>query len=229
MISIDLKRDNHAAIIPMVFNQESCSDLFVKMPEEELKRGDVIYRERQAVKHVYLVVKGMVKVFSVHQDKEMLEDYFQAGELLNCPIIFDVQAQGHTAVAITSGVVVKKLPLGLFKQAIQSNTTLYREVLLNINASLQRAQARLHRMTLLSAHERVLHFLAQYAKKSGRRVGYEYVIKPVLTHQEIGNIAGVGRQTVTTVLNELRRDGIIHFTRRYLIVRDLDALQALCS
>lgn len=227
MISIDVKRDQRATIIPMVFNQETCADLFEKMPEEELKRGDVIYCEGQSVKHVYLVVKGMVKVFSVHQDKEMLEDYFQAGEMLNCSVIFETQPQKNTAIAITSGVVVKKLPISLFVQAIQSNTNLYREVLLNIHGSLQRAQARLHRMTLLSAQERVYHFLAQYAQKSGRRVGFEYVIKPVLTHQEIGNIAGVGRQTVTTVLNELRRDGIIHFTRRYLIVRDLEALSAL--
>jgi CRP/FNR family transcriptional regulator len=225
MISIDAKRENRAAIIPMVFNQESCIDLFEKMPAEALKRGDIIYWDHQLVKHVYLVTKGMVKVFSVHQEKEMLEDYFQAGEILNPSILLDAQTEGHTAIAITSGVEIRKLPLSLFNQAIQSNTHLYKEVLLNINASLQRAQARLHRITLLSAHERVLHFLTRYAQKSGRRVGFEYVIKPVLTHQEIGSIAGVGRQTVTTVLNELRRDGLIHFTRRYLIVRDLEALK----
>ena len=114
--------------------------------------------------------------------------------------------------------------MSLFRQAIRSNHHLYEEVLDNLSASLQRTQDRLLRMTLLSANQRVYHFLATHAVKSGRKVGFEYVIKPVLTHLEMGNIAGVGRQTVTTVLNDLRRDGIIHFNRRYLIVRNLEVL-----
>ena len=98
------------------------------------------------------------------------------------------------------------------------------ELLSNISASLGRTQERLRRLTLLSSQQRVIHFIAIHVKKAGRQVGYEYVLKPPLTHQEIGNIAGVGRQTVTTIMNELRRDNIIHFTRQYLIVRDMDKL-----
>lgn len=225
MISLDFNRQQLPPAMPMVFNQTSCADLFKKMPEEHYKRGKVIFLGGQhSSKYIYLVLSGMVKSYSTHQHKELLEDYFQQGELFNYQPAFSQPAKGLTAVAVVSKTVVKKLPVTLFQQAIRSNHQLYEEVLNQLSASLKRSQDRLLRMTLLSAQERVYHFLAHHAMKSGRKVGFEYVIKPILTHLEIGNIAGVGRQTVTTVLNELRRDGIIHFNRRYLIIRDLDRL-----
>ncbi|HHM21267.1 MAG TPA: helix-turn-helix domain-containing protein [Bacteroidetes bacterium] len=84
-------------------------------------------------------------------------------------------------------------------------------------------------MTLLSSGKRIIHFLINHTEEAGRQVGYEYVIKPAITHKETGTIASTSRQTATTVLNELRTKGLIHFNRSYLIIRDLDALKKLAN
>lgn len=228
MITLDFNRENLSPSMPMVFNQATCAALFEKMPEETFKRGKVIFwNNRSSFKYIYLVSGGMVKLSSVHQQKELMEDYFQDGEMLNCQAILGHNSAALSAVAMVNNTTIRKLPVALFRQAIRSNHRLYEEVLDKISASLKRTQDRLLRMTLLTANQRVYHFLANHALRSGRKVGFEYVIKPVPTHQEIGNIAGVGRQTVTTVLNELRRDGVIHFNRRYLIIRDINTLQEM--
>ena len=84
-------------------------------------------------------------------------------------------------------------------------------------------------MTLLDSRKRIIHFLLTHTKKAGRKVGFEYVVKPAITHKEIGTIAGTSRQTATTVLNELRSKGIIHFNRSYIIVRDLERLELVAK
>lgn len=230
MITLDFNRENLSPAMPLVFNQTSCAALFEKAPEETYKRGKVIFGNRQKSDgYIYLVTQGMVKLASVHQHKDLLEDYFQPGEMLNCQAVFGETFPTFSAIAMVPHTSVKRLSLSLFQQAIRTHYQLYEEVLASLAASLKRTQDRLLRMTLLTAQQRVYHFLAHHAMKSGRRVGYEYVIKPVPTHLEIGNIAGVGRQTVTTVLNELRRDGIIHFNRRYIIVRDVKVLLELAK
>ena len=61
--------------------------------------------------------------------------------------------------------------------------------------------------------------------KRGQRVGYEYVVRKFITHQEIANLTATSRQTVTTVLNDLRNRNLLTFNRRRLLVRDLDALK----
>jgi len=45
-----------------------------------------------------------------------------------------------------------------------------------------------------------------------------------LTHQDIANITCTSRQTVTLVLNELRKDNLIYFNRGKILVRDMAKL-----
>jgi len=52
------------------------------------------------------------------------------------------------------------------------------------------------------------------AQKQGQAIGYEILIKNFLTHNEIASLIGTSRQTVTIVLNELKKTNQIHVDRR---------------
>jgi CRP-like cAMP-binding protein len=57
-------------------------------------------------------------------------------------------------------------------------------------------------------------------------VGFEWVIRKPVTHQEIANLTATSRQTVTTTLNDLRYKKLLTFNRSRLLVRDLEGLAA---
>jgi len=226
MIALNLKSDTFPTHLPKPLNQTVHASPFDRAAESVLKKGQVIFNENNSRPHVYLVTKGFVKLSSFHDAKEMLEDYYQAGEMFNCEALFGPARGNLTAEAMTQMTTIKKIPVPVFQQAMKAHPTLLEEVLSSISCSLHRAQERLRRLTLLGSQQRVTHFLVNHVLHSGRKVGYEWVVKPAFTHQEMAYIAGTGRQTVTTVLNELRREGIVHFNRNYLIVRDMEALKA---
>ena len=224
MINVNFKREPQIIAMNGVLNAPSLPALFETIPATTLKRGEAVICGSHAQHYVYLVAKGMVKLNSFHDGKEMLEDYLKEGEMFNCGALFQQEHEDLSAEAMTHPTAIKKIPVQQLRKAMNTNALLYEDIMSSVSASLGRTLERLRRLTLLSSRRRVVHFLANHVKTSGRRVGYEYVIKPLMTHQQIGNIAGTSRQTATTVMNELRREGIIHFTRSYLIVRDLDAL-----
>ncbi|MCB0680661.1 MAG: winged helix-turn-helix domain-containing protein, partial [Saprospiraceae bacterium] len=62
------------------------------------------------------------------------------------------------------------------------------------------------------------------ARQRGRKVGFETLLKHCLTQQDIANITGTSRQTVTSVLNELKKENLIYFNRRSILIRDLGRL-----
>jgi CRP-like cAMP-binding protein len=66
--------------------------------------------------------------------------------------------------------------------------------------------------------------LLQLTRKKGQRVGYEWVVRNFITHQEIANLTATSRQTVTTTLNDLRFKKLLTFNRSRLLVRDMDKL-----
>lgn len=206
--------------------QYSCLSLFNNAREVSYKRGELIFDTRQQGQYIFLLTAGIVRVSSFYQGHEMLHDYHLPNEIMNGEGVFGTGSQELLATAATNQTRVKKIPIQYFREALEHNPALHREYFSHLMQSLGRTRERLLRLALLPAEQRVIHFLLTHAERAGRRVGFEYVIKPLPTHQEIGYIAGTGRQTVTTVLNELRRQGIVHFNRQYLLIRDLEALKA---
>jgi CRP-like cAMP-binding protein len=74
------------------------------------------------------------------------------------------------------------------------------------------------------ARTRIVDFIKDSVSDRGQRVGYEMLLRHSLTHQDIANITCTSRQTVTLVLNELRKLDLIYFNRGKILVRDLARL-----
>ena len=49
------------------------------------------------------------------------------------------------------------------------------------------------------------------------------------THQEMANLIGATRETVSLTLSDFRRRGLIDFEKRQLIIRDVEGLVELVS
>ena len=88
---------------------------------------------------------------------------------------------------------------------------------------------RLESLVFKDSKTRIIEFLLLSIHKSGQRVGYEYVLRNFITHQDIANLTSTSRQTVTMVLNNLRNENIIQFDRKRLLVRDLEKLKSLIN
>lgn len=86
-------------------------------------------------------------------------------------------------------------------------------------------ERRLESLVFKDSRSRIIEFLLDLNEKNGQRVGYEWVVRKFLTHQEIANFTATSRQTVTTVLNELKNKNLIVFNRKRLLLRDLDKIR----
>jgi CRP-like cAMP-binding protein len=86
-------------------------------------------------------------------------------------------------------------------------------------------ERRLESLVFRDSRSRIVEFLVTLVKNKGQRVGYEWVVRQFLTHQEIANLTATSRQTVTTTLNDLRYKKLLTFNRSRLLVRDLEKLE----
>ena len=112
-----------------------------------------------------------------------------------------------------------------FKRLMRSNHQLSVNVLNMIGDRLRRVEDRLEALIFKDARTRIIDFIKDSANKRGRQVGFETLIKHSLTQQDIANLTGTSRQTVTSVLNELKKLNLIYFTRKSILVRDLAKLE----
>jgi CRP/FNR family transcriptional regulator len=66
----------------------------------------------------------------------------------------------------------------------------------------------------------------QLAKRHGIRDAHGTIIDLKITHQELAEMVGTSRETVTRVLTKLREQGIIEIDQRRITLLDAKALLA---
>lgn len=189
------------------------------------KKGDFIFQADDYADKIFFLNEGRVKIGSYNTTgKEITKAILSKGEVFGELAIVKEGKRGDFAIAMEDTeccvIHVKDMQdllrehsgLGLFLMKILGSRALTME-------------SRLESLVFKDSRTRIIEYLIELVDRRGERVGYEHVVRKFITHQEIANLTATSRQTVTTVLNELRSDNILTFDRRRLLVRDLDKLK----
>ena len=74
---------------------------------------------------------------------------------------------------------------------------------------------------------RVAKLILRLSARYGTRVGKEVFLNIPLTHQEIADMVGTSRQTVTSVLSSLKRQGVLSIDNRRIHIESEELLNEL--
>lgn len=206
-------------------SEEELMQLTAMVKLEKYKKFEDIYKVGDPSTTIFFLVKGMMKLSTQSDDgreviKHILHPMAMFGELG----VVGEKRRKENAIAIDRDVQIYSLKVIHLRRLIQSNHDLLMKLLALIGNRLRHVEDRLESLIFKDARERIIDFLKQSATKQGKMVGYETLIKHSLTQQDIANITGTSRQTVTSVLNDLRKANLIYFNRRSILIRDLAKL-----
>ena len=208
-----------------VLNEDEMNQLFNIVEFRKVKKYDYIYKIGDPSKEVFFLVKGIVKIGRHSDDgreviKNILHPMAMFGEL---PLMGEKTRQDY-AISMNEDVHVYTLKVTEFQRLIATNHQLCIAIMNYVGNRLREVENRLEDLVFKDARARIIDFIKESAEKRGRRVGFEMLFKHCLTQQDIANITGTSRQTVTSVLNELKRSDLIYFNRRSILIRDMAKL-----
>ncbi len=193
--------------------------------ERRFKKHQFVFSEGDDARHVFFVAAGEIKLGNHGGDgREIIRCVLRPDAMFGQLAIGGEKSRESFAQALANDTVVYQLPLETLQRLMQSNFGLCQLVLNNMGQQLQLVQHRLTSVVSLDARSRIIGFLKESVATRGRKVGLEFLIRHSLTHQDIANITCTSRQTVTLVLNELRKANLIYFNRGKILVRDVSAL-----
>ncbi|MBK9016685.1 MAG: Crp/Fnr family transcriptional regulator [Saprospiraceae bacterium] len=196
------------------------------MAEHHSKAKQVqLYETGDASDRVYFLLKGTVKTCTMSSDgreviKTILHPLAMFGEL---GLVGEKQRH-ESAFTMNEEVVYMTISNANFQLLMRANHRLCFNVLQLTGSRLLLAEAKLEALIFKDARSRIIDFLKDSANQRGRKVGYEMLFKHSLTQQDIANLTGTSRQTVTSVMNDLRKDNLIYFNRNTILIRDMGKL-----
>jgi CRP-like cAMP-binding protein len=188
------------------------------------KRDEFIYMPDDSASHIYMVVNGRIKIgHYLENGEEVVTSILTTGEIFGELAVAGEEKRRDFAQAVED-VVICPLTTEELKALMYDNKELSFKILKLIGLRLMKLERKLELLVFKDARTRIIEFLRDAASWKGVKVGTETMIQTRLTHQDIGSLTGTSRQTVTTILNELKEKNLINFNRKQILIRDLDKL-----
>ncbi len=186
---------------------------------------DFVYLPDEAAKKVFFLRKGCIKIGTHSSDgKEVIKSVLYPNAMFGELCLVGEDSRIDFAQSMNSHVEYCMVDAAIIKEMIQTNLKMSLKLYELIGSRLIFAERRLESLVLKDARARIIDFIKDSIDRNGQRVGFEMLIRHSLTQQDIANITGTSRQTVTSVLNDLKKSNLIYFNRKSILVRDMAKL-----
>ena len=183
----------------------------------QFKKGEIIYHQGDLAQNFCYLKKGKVKVFMTSVDgMEKTLNTASSGEIFGEGAFFDKKPRVSSAIALSEAQVImidEPMLTELFSQNPKLAFTLL-EILAN---RIRLLSFQLDSMTFLQADARIARILLENESDG--------VIS--LTHEEIADVVGVSRVTVSKILGKLTKKGIHSTEYRKIIIKDSKYLEEI--
>ena len=203
-------------------------DLFSCLSEKEIKELEPFLYERTYKKGQYLFFEGdpRLRVYILIDGYVMLEKSNQEGSLLYTNYVkkntvfpymglFKSDEYDHSAIAETD-IHVFYMVVDAFESVVSKNSILLKKIILQINELLAVQENRIKNVITPSAHKRVVNTINYLMNDLGERESGMIRINCPITTTKISVISGTSRETVSMVVNQLKKDQILSIKDRML-------------
>lgn len=184
-----------------------------------------IYEPGHSSDELYFLARGTVKIGTHSGDgKEVIKHIIHPLAMFGELGLIGERQRTEFAQVLKEDVNVYVLKVQDLQRLMQNNFGLTTKIMNSFGTRLISAEGRLESLIFKDARTRIIDFIRDTVQERGRRIGYEMLLRHSLTHQDIANITCTSRQTVTLVLNELKKLDLIYFNRGKILVRDMARL-----
>lgn len=189
------------------------------------QKGEHVFRAGAPGENVYVLGEGHAKIYKLSESgKEVTLWFCLPGELFG---LAEVPRGGRREVF--AQVCTAAQVYCISRPSFISFLATHPETALQIIDVLS-CRTRVLGDTLLNlvsddATSRVIKLLVRLRACYGRRVGSTYYLDVPVTHQDMAEMIGATRQTVSAILSELKRAGALRFERRRICIASDDALE----
>ncbi|MDP3092935.1 MAG: Crp/Fnr family transcriptional regulator [Nitrospira sp.] len=194
---------------------------------EEVKKRQPLYLPGDPSSSVYLLKRGRVKIANTAPNgKEVTFEILEAGDVFGeLDVLQD--APRSTSAETLDDALICVIPRKDFDQylAMHPNVTIKLTKLIGLR--LKKIQSRVEDLVFREVPARLAHLLSELGKTEGAADKQGVRLKVKLTHQEMANLIGCSRETVSTTMGQFRDDGLIQMDGRTITILSEKGLSRL--
>lgn len=218
---------------------EACP-LFVGVPPQALKQdcpsagvesfphGSVIYTQGQRLGEIFCVLDGQIKLARLSRDgAEFTTGLLANGELFGAPLHDPPAFETPETATVRGTGSLLRVRVNEFRNLLLSHPALGLRVVELLDRRKQQMERRLECFAFKRTEVRLVETLRELSGGFEARCEHGFGQHIRLSQQELADLVGASRPVVSTILNRLRKEGVLGYTREYVCIREIDAIERI--
>lgn len=205
--------------------EESLKEISSISIEKFYKKGEVLILQDTEVEGLYILISGRLRITRISEDGKVKV----LALLLPRDVIGEMSLLDNQLASATVEAVEDSRLLFIRREDFQSILLKHPSIILEIARILSRrlreADKEIEELSFYSVKTRLIETLINLAKKYGEKTPLGLKISMRITHQELADIVGSSRETVTRIINALERSKLIKDDNGYIILEDILGLK----
>jgi CRP/FNR family transcriptional regulator, cyclic AMP receptor protein len=190
------------------------------------RRGGTIYRQGQSVRAVFCVLEGQVTLArESRQGTTLTTAALAAGDFFGSAL-GDASGADDTAKA-KGAVSVWRVPIEEFQRLLLSHPAVSWDLVSILARRQRQLEKRLEGFAFKGTEARLAETFRELSGGFATRCEHGFGTHLRLTQQELADLVGASRPVVSTILNRLRKKGVLGYNREYVCVRRIEDLEEL--
>ncbi|MDJ0646936.1 MAG: Crp/Fnr family transcriptional regulator [Flavobacteriaceae bacterium] len=181
------------------------------------KKSDYIYFEEDSANKIYLIDKGKVKIGYYTEDgEEVIKAILTKGEIFGEKALLGVEKRSEFAQSIDNTTAICPVTKDALFSIMRDNVSVSFKIYKFIGLRIKKLERRLQLLLFKDTKTRLLEFLDELCDDYGyncEETG-DMVIHHPYTQKDIATLIGTSRPTLNIIMNELKEQKVINFTRK---------------
>ena len=187
----------------------------------------VIYLPGDRAQGIHFLAQGRIKISKVTRDgKELTLAYRTEGDFFGEPCLLDGGPREEMAEAMDSSTTVE-VDRELLDQLLRTNGAAAYKFTRALIARRKDLETRVEQLIFKDVGSKLAELLLSLGHDHGIADDRGVVVGLKITHQEMANLIGSTRETVSLTLSQFKRKGLISTEGRRVILSDMEGLRAL--
>ena len=188
--------------------------------DKKFSKDQIILLESEDGDTLFIIIEGKVKVTAFSENgKEVILSILYERDFFGDMSLLDGKPRSASVVAIEDSSV-KMIRRPDFIRLLENHPNIALKLLEAMTLRLRKADERIESLALLDVTGRLAGILLQLAEDKSEITEDGTVIKSRPTHQELANMAGTTRETVTRILKQLENKKYIEMNGKDITIID---------
>lgn len=196
------------------------AELFQNLTVQRFSKKALVSSPFEEKNLVFIVKSGKLRIYLAYEDKEFTLSFLEAGDIFSTHTAAFVQALEGTEILVCSTQA--------FRAALAERPELSLTMVKVLGDLLKNSISTIEGLAFKDVRLRLVEFLVGAAAERGAATPEGTVIELGLSTEDIALLVGTTRQTISQILNDLIKEGILQKVRRHtLLIKDLSALKEI--